>query len=337
MMKLKKYLLIGIALLLASCTTEDKPIEEVTAKSYNTKPVIKLVEPSGNFLLVDWASDNMDRGNHDYDTYVHSRLVVDLDYTDVQRGDVIYFNTPEFESENPNLNLEDSQISRVVGLPGETIEIKNGKVFINDRKLDYFYSTVTYFGMDEEEYFAKSTDDSKADEERQKEYFSTDMKSFLIPNDSVFVLGDSWWRSSDSRSFGALPMDEIKGKVLGYEKNGSKSTLAITKEFLEINAEIGMTKQGVKGVFGKNYVSDYVDSSDIWMYDKVKNNFQYEKSLETVAFQDIKDELVHYQLFINFVDNKAFMYSYFYKGDDGKVWEYVVNPDKTVTEVAVSN
>ncbi|MET1031740.1 signal peptidase I [Domibacillus tundrae] len=331
---MKKYLLVGIALLLASCTTEDTPIEK-PAKGYNTKPVIKLVEPSGNFLLVDWANDNMDRGNHDYDTYVHSRLVVDLDYSNVQRGDVIYFNTPEFESENPNLNLEDSQISRVVGLPGETIEIKDGKVFINDRKLDYFYSNVTFFGMEEEEYFAKATHDSKADKERQEDYFSTDMKFLFIPNDSVFVLGDSWWRSSDSRSFGALPMDQIKGKVLGYEKNGSKSTVAITKEFLESNAEIGMTKQGVKGTFGKNHVSDF--SSDIWMYDRVKNNYQYEMSLETVAFKDIKDELVHYQLFINFVDGKAFMYSYFYKGDDGKIWEYVVNPDKTITEVVVSN
>lgn len=336
-MRLKKYLLVGIALLLASCTTEDKSIVDVTAKGYNTKPVFKLVEPSGDFLLVDWASDNMDRGNHDYDTYVHSRLVVDLDYTDVERGDVIYFNTPEFVSENPNLNLGDVQISRVVGLPGETIEIKDGKVFINDRKLDYFYSSVTYFGMEEEEYFANATHNSKADEERWEDYFSTDMKSLFIPHDSVFVLGDSWGRSSDSRSFGALPTDEINGKVLGYEKDGSKSTTAITKGFLEVNAEIGMTKQGVKGIFGKNYVSDFVDSSDIWMYDRVKNNHAYEKSLEAVAFQDIKDELVHYQLFINFVDDKAFMYSYFYKGDDGKIWEYVVNPDNTITEVAVSD
>lgn len=334
-MRLKKYLLLGIALLLASCTTEDKTTEDITAKGYNTKPLIKLVEPSGNFLLLDWASDNMDRGNHDYDTYVHSRLVVNLDYADVKRGDVIYFNTPEFVSENPNLNLGDSQISRVVGLPGETIEIKDGKVFINDRKLDYFYSNVTYFGMEKEEYFAKATHDSKADKARQEDYFSTDMRSLFIPNDSVFVLGDSWWRSSDSRSFGALSIDEIKGKVLGYEKDGSKSTMAITKEFLEVNAEIGMTKQGIKGIFGKNHVSDF--TSDIWMYDKVKNNYQYEKSVETVAFQDIKDELVHYQLFINFMDGKAFKYSYFYKGDDGKIWEYVVNPDKTITEVVVNN
>lgn len=336
-MKLKKYLLVGIALLLASCTTENQSAEENTAKGYNIKPVIKLVEPTGNFLLLDWANDNMDRGDHDYDTYVHSRLVVDLDYSNVQRGDVIYFNTPEFESENPNLNLGESQISRVVGLPGETIEIKDGKVFINDRKLDYFYSSVTYFGMEEEEYFTKVTHNSKADEERWEDYFSTDMKSLFIPNDSVFVLGDSWGRSSDSRSFGALSMIEIQGKVLGYEKNGSKSTFAITKEFLKSNAKIGITKQEVKGIFGKNHVSGFVDSSDIWMYDKVKNNHPYEKSLETVAFQDIKDELIHYQLFINFLDGKAFMYSYFYKGEDGKVWEYVVNPDETVIEVAVSN
>ena len=44
------------------------------------------------------------------------------------------------------------------------------------------------------------------------------MKSVWIPDNSVFVLGDSWWRSLDSRNFGAVPIDKIKGKVLGYKK-----------------------------------------------------------------------------------------------------------------------
>jgi signal peptidase I len=204
--------------LLASCTAEGALDEGNTAKPYNTKPVIELVEPLENSLLLEWQSDNMDRGNHDYDTTFHSRLVVDIDYTDVKRGDVIYFSTPEFTSANPGATILDYQISRVVGLPGETIEIKDGKVFINDRKLDYFYSNASYFGMEEEQYFEKVTHNSKADEENWREYFSTDMESIWIPDNAMFVLGDSWWRSFDSRNFGAVPIDNIKGKVLGYKK-----------------------------------------------------------------------------------------------------------------------
>ena len=55
-----------------------------------------------------------------------------------------------------------------------------------------------------------------------------------------------------------------------------------------------------------------------------------------MSHEGIKSDGVEYQLFINFVDDKAFMYSYFYKGDDGRVWEFSLYPDGTTNEVAVS-
>ena len=53
----------------------------------------------------------------------------------------------------------------------------------------------------------------------------------------------------------------------------------------------------------------------------------YKPSLEEVAFDEIKKGKFDYQLYINYTDKKAFMYSYFYKGDDGKVWQYAISPN----------
>ena len=169
---MKRVSLLIIALLLTACTPENATKAESVTKSYQTQPVVKMVEPPENALLLEWRSDNMDRGDHDYETVAHQSLVVDLDYSKVQRGDVIYFSTPKFTKINPDDTILDFQISRVVGLPGEYIEIKDGQVYIDDRKLDYFYSKALMRGLDEKRYFEQTKEDKG-----WREYFSTDMKS----------------------------------------------------------------------------------------------------------------------------------------------------------------
>jgi len=139
-----------------------------------------------------------------------------LNYSAIQRGDVLYFNTPEMAME-ANSFLPEQYIARAVGLPGETVEIINGQVFIDHKKLESFYSTATARGMGEEEYFEKM-DPSNINEESMRSYFATNMKSVKVEENTVFVLVDQWWRGTDSRDFGVLPIDTIKGKVLGYKK-----------------------------------------------------------------------------------------------------------------------
>jgi signal peptidase I len=342
MVKLKKYFLIGMAVLLTACSSEVASNEMETITDNNTKPEVELVEPLENSLLLEWHSDNMNRGEHEYESLAHPRLVVNLNDKEVKRGDVIYFKSPDFTIEsNPDFNMPEYYISRVVGLEGETVEIKNGQVFIDGKKLDTFYSKALSSGMEQEEYFEKVDPANRADDEFWKEYFATTMEPVKVEENTVFVLGDNWWRSSDSRYFGVLSMDSVEGKVLGYYKNGSKSTVKpnniIDKDFVQKNAEIGLTKEKVIEIFGEDYVSDFVDNTDTWMYDNVKDDYKYEQSLKTVAFQEIKKENVKSQLFINFIDGKAIMYSYFYKGNDEKVWTYLLNPDKTINETAASN
>ena len=179
-----------------------------------TVPEIPIVEVAPNMITVEYGIDNMDKGNHDYETIgTGKRIVVDPGVSDFQRGDVIYFTTPKYSNGNPNLNLAGHHISRVVGLPGERIEIREGQVYIDEMKLESFYSIPTVRGMNKEKYL--ETVDSQ-NSSMTEEDFEESMESILVPEGTVFVLGDQWWRSIDSRHFGPLSLGHVEGEVIGY-------------------------------------------------------------------------------------------------------------------------
>jgi signal peptidase I len=81
---------------------------------------------------------------------------------------------------------EDLLIKRVIGLPGETVEVHEGKVFINNEPLDEPYLTQPTRG---------------------------NYGPIVIPPLHVFVLGDNRGASNDSRSFGPIPYDNIIGRA----------------------------------------------------------------------------------------------------------------------------
>lgn len=101
--------------------------------------------------------------------------------SDLERQDIIAFYSPE-----DDLNY----VKRIVGLPGETIEIKDSQVYINGQRLEENSSV-------------------------QKGYIP-DFIAYKIPSDHVFVLGDNRTDSRDSRHIGSIPLDFIKGKITGY-------------------------------------------------------------------------------------------------------------------------
>jgi signal peptidase I len=94
-----------------------------------------------------------------------------------QRGDVIIFTHP--------LDPERTLVKRVIGLPGEQIEIKNGVVYINGSSLD--------------EPYIKGT--------------TSPLSKTEVPEGYYFVMGDNRQASSDSRSWGLLPEGNIIGRV----------------------------------------------------------------------------------------------------------------------------
>ena len=135
-----------------------------------------------------------------------------------ERGEIITFEEPakidykesEIDESNPVAQYEErsgfswfvhnfleigkrSYIKRVIALPGEHVEIKDGAVYINDEKLDepYLQSGVT-----------------------------TDMlgsgvgfSDFIVPENCVFAMGDNRSHSTDCRAFGCIPLEKIESTV----------------------------------------------------------------------------------------------------------------------------
>jgi signal peptidase I len=105
-----------------------------------------------------------------------------------KRGDIIVFKPTQSMAQNilPT-NLNDLYIKRVIGLPGETVKVVDGKVYINNQPL-------------KEKYI------------RNKPQYL--VAPVTIPNNSYFVLGDNRNDSYDSHIWGFLPQGLIFGQVV---------------------------------------------------------------------------------------------------------------------------
>jgi signal peptidase I len=112
---------------------------------------------------------------------------------EVQRFDIVMFKAPEAVKKLTREEGDVKFISRVIGLPNEKIEIKNDKVFVNDKLL--------------EEPFEKIT---------ESEYPNKDFPAITIPENSYFILGDNRPNSFDSRFWkpAAIKKEDILGKVV---------------------------------------------------------------------------------------------------------------------------
>lgn len=205
-------MLILFGLLSVGCAPELNTISDE-----KTSTEIKIVTPEEKHLLVEWGSDSMDRGDHGYNSITHSKLVVDPNYEPLERGDVVFYKM--FESEiKKNPMIPEDYLGRVVGLPGETVMIRYGHVYINNDRLDTFYGEATRTGATEEEYFKNNDLSGVVDVASVKRYFKTEMNPIQVEVGTVFVLVDQWWRGTDSKDFGVLPVERIQGTVLGYSK-----------------------------------------------------------------------------------------------------------------------
>jgi signal peptidase I len=111
----------------------------------------------------------------------------------VHRGDILVFKYPE----EPDRDF----IKRVIGLPGEKIELKHKKIYINDQPL-------------EEPYVHFLTPPSSDYQEVTSYDLREQFGPVTVPADKYFVMGDNRDNSQDSRYWGFLPRDYVKGKAL---------------------------------------------------------------------------------------------------------------------------
>ena len=119
----------------------------------------------------------------------YDKLIVDklsYHFTDPQRGDIVVFSpTDNIKKDNPD--LKDAFIKRVIGLPGDKVEVKGGRVYINDqpRRENYI------------------------EEKPQYQYGPV-----TVPADSYLVLGDNRNNSYDSHFWGFVPRENIIGRAI---------------------------------------------------------------------------------------------------------------------------
>lgn len=104
-------------------------------------------------------------------------------FGDVAHGDIVVFHRPEGVADTG----PDEFVKRVIGLPGDTVEARDGVVFVNDEPVDesYLPTGVVTNGLPRQ----------------------------VVPEGRIFVMGDNRGSSQDSRVFGPVPIDTIVGEA----------------------------------------------------------------------------------------------------------------------------
>ncbi len=116
--------------------------------------------------------------------YILTNLI-GLKFASPVRGDVIVFKAPT--------DKEKDFIKRVIGIPNDTVSLKDGYVYVNDKKVDehvYLSNDVRTYGGN----------------------FLTEGKTVTVPPEQYIVMGDNRPFSSDSREWGFLEKKDIIGK-----------------------------------------------------------------------------------------------------------------------------
>ena len=129
------------------------------------------------------------------------KIIVDkvsYKFSDPKRGDIVVFSpTKALQAEH----FQDAFIKRVVALPGEKVQLKNGQVYINGKPLQ------------EKQYLSQeqSTVLDVCTSSQQPPFLS---QTRTMPSDSYLVLGDNRNSSYDSRCWGVVPKENIIGKAV---------------------------------------------------------------------------------------------------------------------------
>lgn len=118
---------------------------------------------------------------------INDRLIIDkvgYYFQSPQRGDIVVFSPTDTLLKQ---NFHDAFIKRVIGVPGEKVEVKGGRVYVNDQPLN-------------EDYIAAAPDYQWGPQ--------------VVPADSYLVLGDNRNSSYDSHYWGYVPRDRVIGQAV---------------------------------------------------------------------------------------------------------------------------
>lgn len=144
--------------------------------------------PSGSMEPTLLIGDHLLVSKFIYGTKIPFTDIKVLPLKEPERGDVIVFIYPV----DPSKDF----IKRIIGLPGDKVEVINKKVYLNDKPIEDIHA-----------HHADNLIIPKGSEPRDN------FGPVTVPKDSLFVMGDNRDRSYDSRFWGFVNKSEIKGKA----------------------------------------------------------------------------------------------------------------------------
>lgn len=132
----------------------------------------------------------------------NNERVVCLKQAKIHRGSVVVFDA---NGVDPQVSVKTEYVKRVIGLPGDTVEAKNGNLYVNGKKVDQSYISKSERSSGTGTWTLHSIS--------QENSWVLHSGAYKVPKGEYFVLGDHRSVSNDSRYWGFVPKSKIVGVV----------------------------------------------------------------------------------------------------------------------------
>ena len=132
----------------------------------------------------------------------NNERVVCLKQAKIHRGSVVAFDA---NGVDPQVSVKTEYVKRVIGLPGDTVEAKNGNLYVNGKKVDQSYISKSERSSGTGTWTLHSIS--------QENSWVLHNGAYKVPKGEYFVLGDHRSVSNDSRYWGFVPKSKIVGVV----------------------------------------------------------------------------------------------------------------------------